>query len=173
MSLDAPDRAPVRAAVTDEDRSRVAELLQRACGDGRIGLDEFTTRVGDVWEAQTELELARAAAGITPSRARLINWSPAAWLRSLTAFGTSIVDVRHAAPEGVVEVTGTCVFGDVRLTVPAGVAVEVRGISLFGTQEVAVAPAPRFPDTPVVRVAVHLLFGSLRITQRTAEPARD
>jgi hypothetical protein len=159
------------APVTDDHRSRVAELLQAACGDGRIGLDEFTTRVGDAWEAETELELARAVAGIVRPRPRLAGWSPGAWLRSLTAFGTSTVDVRHAAPDGVVEVSGTCLFGDVRLTVPAGVAVELRGISLFGTQDVTVAPAPRAPGTPVVRVGVHLLFGSLRITQRGPEDA--
>lgn len=157
------------ARVTDDDRRRVAELLQTACGDGRIDLDEFTTRVGDAWEAETDTELAMATAGLTPAAGGLAAWWPGAWLRSLTAFGTSTVEIGPARADGVVEVSGTCLFGDVALTVPDGVAVEMSGISLFGTHEVAVRPIPRTAATPVVRVGVHVLFGTLRITQRAPQ----
>lgn len=126
------------APVTDDHRSRVAELLQAACGDGRIGLTSSPPGWG-AREAETELELCRAVAGTVRTRPRLAG----------------------------------CLFGDVRLTVPAGVAVELRGISLFCTQGGTVTPAPRAPGTPVVRVGVHLMFGSLRITQRAPERAPD
>ncbi|SHL31645.1 protein of unknown function [Pseudonocardia thermophila] len=152
-------------SVTDDDRSRVAQLLQTACGEGRIGLDEFSARVGTAWQAETAGELARATAGLVPSRERT-GRSPRTWLRSLTAFGSRNVEIRNAEPDGVVEINGTCLFGDVNLTVPAGVAVEVRGMSLGGTQDIAVDAAPPTHGTPVVKVGVHLLFGTLRITQR-------
>ncbi|GAA2713993.1 hypothetical protein Apa02nite_093910 [Actinoplanes palleronii] len=45
------------APISDGDRERVAELLQRACGDGRITLEEFSVRVGSVWSAETDVDL--------------------------------------------------------------------------------------------------------------------
>jgi Domain of unknown function (DUF1707)/Cell wall-active antibiotics response 4TMS YvqF len=48
---------PVPAPISDGDRERVAELLQQACGDGRITLEEFSVRVGAAWAASTEVEL--------------------------------------------------------------------------------------------------------------------
>jgi hypothetical protein len=50
MSLD------IRAS--DEDRQRVVDLLQRHTAAGRLTLDEFTERVGDVYSARTLGDLA-------------------------------------------------------------------------------------------------------------------
>jgi len=46
--VDSPD---YRAS--DADRERVAEVLRRHCGDGRLSLDELSERLGEVYAART------------------------------------------------------------------------------------------------------------------------
>jgi hypothetical protein len=43
---------------SDEDRQRVIDQLQRHTAAGRLTLDEFTERVGDVYSARTLADLA-------------------------------------------------------------------------------------------------------------------
>jgi hypothetical protein len=52
---------------SDHERERAAELLQRACGDGRLTLEEFSARVGAVWAAGSTQEIERATAGLAPT----------------------------------------------------------------------------------------------------------
>jgi hypothetical protein len=37
--------------IGDPDRERAADLLERACGEGRLTLEEFRVRVGALWPA--------------------------------------------------------------------------------------------------------------------------
>ena len=39
-------------------------MLQRACGDGRLTLEEFSVRVGAVWAAEDDAALQQATAGL-------------------------------------------------------------------------------------------------------------
>lgn len=43
---------------SDEDRERVVELLREHCAAGRLRLDEFTSRLDEVYAARTYRELA-------------------------------------------------------------------------------------------------------------------
>lgn len=55
-----PENAPVPAGelrASDADRERVAAVLHEAAGEGRIGLDELTERLGAVYAARTYAEL--------------------------------------------------------------------------------------------------------------------
>jgi hypothetical protein len=51
---------------SDDDRQRVAELLQRHTEVGRLSLDEFTERVGDVYRADTIGDLAVVTRDLPP-----------------------------------------------------------------------------------------------------------
>ena len=43
--------------IADVDRDRVVAVLRMHCTEGRITLDEFSDRVGDVYNARTQSEL--------------------------------------------------------------------------------------------------------------------
>lgn len=54
--------------VSDAERNRVADLLHRAVGEGRLTLTEFEDRVGAVWAARTYAELESVTADLpTPA----------------------------------------------------------------------------------------------------------
>src|SRR3954464_928475 len=43
--------------IADTDRDRVVAVLRMHCTEGRITLDEFSDRVGEVYNARTQREL--------------------------------------------------------------------------------------------------------------------
>ena len=58
--------------IADVDRDRVVALLRMHCTEGRITLDEFSDRVGDVYNARTAGELDAVVADLP------VPWSPGA-----------------------------------------------------------------------------------------------
>src|SRR5688500_2023336 len=44
--------------ISDRERDQAIELLRHHCADGRLTLDEFSDRVGLVYEARTDQQLA-------------------------------------------------------------------------------------------------------------------
>src|SRR2546423_3946738 len=50
-----PPEPPMR--IGDAERDEVVGHLRRHCGDGRLTLDEFSDRVGQVYAAQTRADL--------------------------------------------------------------------------------------------------------------------
>ncbi len=54
--------------MTDDDRERAVRDLTRHCGDGRLTLDELEDRIGLVYAATTEAELALAFRELPPFR---------------------------------------------------------------------------------------------------------
>jgi hypothetical protein len=167
--------------ISDAERERAAELLQHACGDGRLTLEEFTVRVGAVWAADSSDELKRATGDLAPApvvgitevervtcvfseNKRRGRWRMPHALRVLTVFGDCELDLREAQTEAeVVEINGRCVFGSVKVIVPEGVEVDLRGSTMFGSKELTLAPVPRLPGTPVVRVKVNTYFGEIKV----------
>ncbi|MFD0518606.1 DUF1707 SHOCT-like domain-containing protein [Paractinoplanes durhamensis] len=131
---------PVPLPPSDNERERAAELLQRACGDGRLTLEEFSVRVGAVWAAETGQELEKATAGmaVTPivgsaqsidsvttifseskRRGRWRLRSSRLWLR--TFFGATELDLREVlTSERTIEIGGLCLFGQITIIVPEG-----------------------------------------------------
>ena len=49
---------------SDNERESAAEVLQRACGEGRLTLEEFSVRVGAVYAAESSQEIVQATAGM-------------------------------------------------------------------------------------------------------------
>ena len=172
------------APISDNDRERVAELLQRASGEGRVTLEEFSARVGAVWAADTAADLARATADLAPApvvgsaqpvervvtvfseNKRLGRWRLAARkLRTLTVFGACELDLREVLTGAdLIEISGGCVFGELKVTVPEGVEVELTGMTVFSARSLHLAPVPRVPGTPLIRVHVNALFGAVTVS---------
>ena len=182
--------APPAVPVTDVDREGAAALLQRACGDGRLTLEEFSQRVGAAWAADTRAELDRTLAGVASApvvgsastRDRVVTvfgqeqlsgrWRMPRSLRVLTVFGETTIDMREAIlaadalSEGVVEIHGRCLFGQTRIIVPEGVEVDVRGSVAFGARSLKLAPVPRVSGTPVIVVHLNVAFGEVKVRSR-------
>ncbi|GAA4937659.1 hypothetical protein GCM10025331_24190 [Actinoplanes utahensis] len=174
------------APISDDDRERVAELLQQACGDGRITLEEFSVRVGAAWAASTDVELARASEGLAPApvvgsartvdrvvtvlseRRRRGRWRlPSGRLSTFTLLGATTLDLRDVVTgEDVIEITGTCVLGEIKVVVPEGVEVELTGTSALSSEELRLAAVPRLPGTPIIRVRVHAWLSSVVVKSK-------
>ncbi|MBG0562228.1 DUF1707 and DUF2154 domain-containing protein [Actinoplanes sp. NEAU-A11] len=174
------------APPSDGDRERVAELLQQACGDGRLTLEEFSVRVGAAWAAEDDAALARVTDGLAPTpvvgSSRIVEkvvtvfsqtkrrgrWRLRAQrLGTYTVFGSTKIDLRDVATgEDVIEIAGCCVFGELKIIVPEGVEVEVTGLVALSSQETRLAPVPRLPGTPEIRVRVSTWFSNLEIRSR-------
>jgi hypothetical protein len=177
---------PVPAPISDGDRDRVAELLQQACGDGRLTLEEFSVRVGAAWAATTDVELARATEDLAPApvvgssrtvekvvtvlsqRKRRGRWRlRSGRLSTLTVLGATHLDLRDVATaEDVIDIDGYCFFGEFKVTVPEGVEVELVGISALSSEELRLAAVPRLPGTPVIRVRVNAWFSSVEVRSK-------
>jgi Domain of unknown function (DUF1707) len=176
----------MRTPPSDGDRERAAEVLQRACGDGRLTLEEFSVRVGAVWAAEDEGALVRATADLAPApvvgsaqtvdkvitvfsenkrRGRWRLRSPRLKLR--TVFGSTELDLREVlTDQAVIEITGACVFGELKVIVPEGVEVDLIGMAAFSSRNMHLAAVPRVPGTPEVRIDVTSWFSSVEVVSR-------
>ena len=178
--------SPMRVPPADGDRERAAELLQRACGDGLLTLEEFSVRVGAVWAAETDTDLVRATADLAPApvvgSARTVdkvvtvfsdNKRRGRWrlrtrrLRSHTVFGSVELDLREVlTDQPIIEITGACVFGNLKVIVPEGVEVDLAGAAVFASRDMHLAPVRRVPGTPEVRIEVTSWFSSVEIVSK-------
>lgn len=175
---------------TDADRRAGAELLQRACGDGRLTLEEFSDRVGAVWAADRTDQIDVAVYGLAEpgpivgsSRTvrRVVNvigehrlrgrWRLPGRLRAFNVIGELDLDlcdvvVGETLPDNTVDITVFSLIGEVSVVVPEGVEVEVGGFVLIGERDVHLAPVPRRAGTPLVRLCVFGLIGEVRVESR-------
>ena len=147
---------PHELRASDADRELVVTLLSEAAADGRITLSEHAERSERALAARTLGELTRLTADLTLPSGQPIKLYPrrsvlAAFARerrdgrwvvpevlSVTAFfGNVVLDLRDAVLQSQrVTIYATAVAGQVRIIVPAGVAVEMAGRSFMGTRSV-------------------------------------
>ena len=184
---------PMQVPPSDLERERAAELLQRACGEGRLTLEQFSVRVGAVWAAENAAELALATDGLrqTPivGSARTVDkvitifsenkrrgrWrlrSPRLTVRTL--FGSTELDLREVlTDQDVIEIAGSCTFGELKIIVPEGVEVDLSGSVAFSTRNMHLAAVPRLAGTPEVRIHVTTWFSNVEVVSRpyTLPPA--
>jgi predicted secreted protein len=172
--------------ITDRDRERAAELLQQACGEGRLTLEEFGDRVAAAWAARDATELEQATDGITApvvgtpaSSKTMINivgdekrvgrWRLPRRLRVYSLIGDWVLDLRgalvsaDAVSDGVVDITHVSLLGDVRVIVPEGVEVELGGMVLIGDRKVELAAVPLRPGTPRIKLRVFGLITDVTV----------
>ncbi|MGH3796931.1 MAG: DUF1707 SHOCT-like domain-containing protein [Pseudonocardiaceae bacterium] len=174
---------------SDADRDRVAAELAAAVGAGRLTLEEYSDRVARVYAARTGGELGRLVADLpavnaspvlaAPVRSGGTEWlvTPIGGLRRrgrwrlarrtvyFTAVGGMRLDLGQVELSGPdATVIAVLLVGGARITVPAGVAVQLSGLTLLGGRRVEVDDNP-MPDAPVLRLRVFTLVGGVRITR--------
>ncbi|MGK5680598.1 DUF1707 SHOCT-like domain-containing protein [Actinoplanes sp. URMC 104] len=185
--------SPMRVPPSDPEREHAAELLQKACGDGRLTLEQFSARVGLVWAAEDADELARATDGLgqppivgsaaTVDRVVTVfseNKRQGRWrLRSprltvRTLFGSTELDLREVlTDQDVIEIAGSCTFGELKVIVPEGVEVDLTGAVAFSSRKMHLAAVPRLAGTPEVRIHLTSWFSNVEVVSRpyTLPPA--
>lgn len=168
--------------LTDAEREAAAERLADAAGAGRLTLQEFSDRVGQVWGADDRAEIVRATADIElpppvgstrtvstvvcvlGDQRRTGRWRLPAKVRGWTLLGDIHLDLREVVcAEPTVEIGVWTVMGDLELVVPDGVEVELTGIDLMGDRELRLAPVPRVPGTPLIHVKAYTVMGDVKI----------
>lgn len=178
------------ARAGDDDRYRVVRQLEQAMVHGRLTIDEMEERMGLAYRARTWDDLDRLIHDLPtetlvegPVAMATGEWHVGllgdvrrgGWiatgrrLKAVTLLGDVILDLSSASipPEGV-EVIGANLLGDVRVIVPDGATVEVRGFNLMGdrTQHVV---APR-AEGPVIVVRAFTLLGDLKLYSQSLVP---
>jgi hypothetical protein len=178
-----PERAP--RAVPDADREAAAELLQRACGAGRLSLEEFSERVGAAWAADTWEQLAATTAGIEPAppvgtvhtvstvvnilgqAERVGRWRLPRHLRVVSVLGQAYLDLRDVVvTDEVIDIRIFSLVGEVVIEVPEGVEADLLGFSVLGERSLRLAPVTRRLGTPHLRVHAYGLLGEISVRSR-------
>lgn len=180
---DSPQPSP---ELSDTERSLAQERLVRAVGEGRLTLDEFSERAKRVWTATDRAELRSIMADMPspvpgqrrPASSHLIGligdvrrkgrWPMRRTTTAWVLIGDIDLDLRDALIESddVITINTIGAVGDVRITVPEGIEVELTGFSVLGDRRIKVAPVPRIPGTPVVRVRVFSLIGDVVVRSK-------
>lgn len=173
---------------TDAEREAAAAVLRDAVGAGTLTLEEFTERVTAVWAAENTDHLRAATNGVSikpvvGSNAKSVSsvvailgdqqragrWRLPGRLRTFCILGDVHLDLRSVVcAEEVVEIHVWALMGDIEVEVPDGVEVELRGVDLLGDRELRLAPVPRAPGTPLIRIRAHSLMGDVSIRSSSA-----
>jgi hypothetical protein len=171
--------------LSDADREAVVDRLRSALSDGRLDLDEFGDRVGEVYKARTEADLVPLtddlpvpatpeAPGLRPTRwvvgvfsgaRRSGPWRPARPTRALAVLGSCQLDLTSVDLEPETELVTIAVFGGIEVLVPEGVAVDLGGFAVFGGRHDQTS-SHRADGGPVVRVDCRAVFGGVTVRTR-------
>lgn len=164
--------------VSDGDRDRVRQQLERAAGQGMLSLDEFSERVDTVLSARTRAELRRVVADLpdtevaaTPEEAlggwmstisRRGRWTVPSRIRLRTRLCSTTLDFTQAAPQSpVVTVDIDDYLSSTELILPDDATADLNGIDTFAADtSVKVSQGARSPRLHVV-VRGRVRFGSV------------
>jgi hypothetical protein len=171
---------------SDADRELVITLLSEAAGDGRLTLSEHAERSERAVAARTLGELVRLTSDLTLPSGQPIQLYPR---RSVTAmfarerrqgrwvvpsafpvtafFGDVVLDLSDAILQSQrVTIYATAIAGQIKLIVPAGIAVEMAGRSVLGVRSVRgqTRPSAQAPATGVIEVRTLTLGGAVKAT---------
>ncbi|MBP2475300.1 hypothetical protein JOF53_004172 [Crossiella equi] len=169
----------------DAVKTRAQTSLERAVGEGRLTLDEFTDKVDLVLKAKSEAEVVEVVgelpAPVTENTSaaqvssksvfddvqRSGRFALPTGARVSSFFGDVKLDLRHAViTEEVVDVSTWSWFGDILVTVPEGVEVEVNSGRIFGDEKVELADVPPVPGAPRIRIKAWTTFGDVKVASK-------
>jgi hypothetical protein len=168
--------------VTSADRERALAVIQLACVDGRLTLEELGHRVEIVERASTAAELWSAtsdvAPALTPSHStpprstvaimsevtRTGRWRVGESTRAVAVMGKCKLDLRNAAISAqVTTIRVRVVMGEIEVLVPEGVEVELETTTIMGNREVKGLRELPPPGAPVVRLTGLALMGAVNV----------
>lgn len=175
----------VRAS--DGEREQTVALLRTHAVDGRLTLEEFAERVERAYAARTVDELAELARDL-PATASPPDARPRAARRlvailgglerrgrfrlasdttAITFMGGLELDLRAAEIEAPdTTLTVYTFMGGAEITLPEGVDVDVRGVSVLGGKEVQTGGHPVPPGAPRLTIRAHTFLGGLEVRVR-------
>jgi hypothetical protein len=167
--------------IGDAERQLEVERLRQCTADGRLTLDEFAERVGDVYAARTFAELSRptedlpalvqppplpernSAIGVFSGARQAGRWRPAPSFDAVAVFGSAQIDLCNAQVDNDLDIRAWAVFGGIEVLVPEGVHVELGGFAFLGGRSYQVRTAPFRPGVPVIRVDCRAVLGGVTV----------
>ena len=103
VTLEPQGGPPDDVRISDEERTQVVDRLRRHCAEGRITLDEFSDRAGQVYAARTRGELVEVLADLPEPVPPLADEAvacagtrPAGWSASWAAVRARVAGGRRA-----------------------------------------------------------------------------
>lgn len=187
-----PPSGPPSLRASDAEREAVVERLSAACGEGRLTLEELSTRVDHAYRAVSHADLVplvadlpdapgsreavspaavpaakqkgRWVVAIMGSATRTGHWRLAGRSNVVTVMGEAEIDLRQAVIETPeIELRLWLMMGEQRVIVPEGVEVEVSGLVVMGERRVDVTPVRPRPGVPRLHIKVVGMMGEVRI----------
>ncbi len=170
--------------VSEDDRERTRALLKEACVDGRLSLEELGQRIEQVELAQTRDQLREAVLGLdvplprtTPATSSTLalmsaversgRWRIGEKSRAVVLMGECKLDLRHAAVSApVTTIQARVVMGNLEVTVPEGVEVELEATTIMGARNFKQTGALPPAGGPVVRITGFVLMGAVTVRVR-------
>ncbi|MGH2448632.1 MAG: DUF1707 SHOCT-like domain-containing protein [Chloroflexota bacterium] len=176
--LPAPD-----SRASDADRADTRRVLQDACVDGRINLEELSDRIAQVEVARTHGELqvlvqdlppapavvpvlptVPAVTAIMGSAERTGPWRLDEHCRVRAIMGSAKLDLRGAAMAApVCTIDAYILMGSLEIVVPEGVVVDLAPAVIMGSKSLQVSGEPLGEAAPVIHVVGSVIAGSVKV----------
>jgi class 3 adenylate cyclase len=100
-------------------------------------------------------------------------WRISGKTNAVAVMGGCDLDLRRAEIEGPeVTISAVCFWGGVRITVPEGFDVELRGFSFMGGRRLRLKDVPRIPGSPVIIVKGYSIMGGIDVRSRSSRSSR-
>ncbi len=186
---------PLRAS--DQRRDQCVAQLSSACADGRLGLEDFSTRVEQALSARTIAELVQLEADLGPAPSPVIPTvpsqpMPAAWFvaimsstvrrgrwllrpvsHALAVMGEVTLDLRGAEVTGrQSHISAIAVMGAIKVIVPEGIHVELDGLALMGSKSQRGGSERPLPGSPTVLITALAVMGEVKVVTKGSQRSK-
>ena len=184
--------------VADADRDRTVLLLREHVVEGRLTLDDFSERTGRALQATTRGDLDAVMADLPEARAGLPEpstgartgrrwhvavmsghktkgrWRISGKTSAVAVMGGCDLDLRRAEIDGPeVEITAVAFWGGIKIIVPEGFDVELRGFSFMGGRSLRLRDVPIVQGSPRIVVRGFAVMGGIDVVSRSSQSGRQ
>jgi hypothetical protein len=188
---------PDHVLASDDERQAVVARLGDGCAEGRLTLQELTSRAGQAYSARTRAELAALPADLPGERQAPARRSPGvgsrrrwllglvgdsgrkgAWdvedeMKAVAVLGDVTIDLCNArVTSSEITVIAYAILRDVEIIVPDGVDVEISGVTVLGDLENTVPPVTWGRRRFVVKVQGHAVLGDVEVRRPRQKEVR-
>jgi len=165
---------------SDHDREQALELLSAAASDGRLTLEEYSSRADRVLGARLVVELSELTADLrrTPdvsvgapeklvailsNETRRGRWTVPSHLELRSVLGDCHIEMQDAVlTSHVTRIDASTTLGAVTIVVPDGVEVRLFGRAILGAKNSEVGEAA-LPGAPVIEVNASVILGNVTV----------
>ena len=183
--------------VSDADRDRTVTVLREHVVDGRLTLDEFSERMERALQSTTRGDLDAVMADLPEARAGLPEpsaavrtgrrwhvavmsghstkgrWRISGKTTAVAVMGGCDLDLRRAEIDGPeVEITAVAFWGGIKVIVPEGFDVELRGFSFMGGRSLRLRDVPIVRGSPRIVIRGFAVMGGIDVVSRSSQSGR-